>query len=168
MQGGEFADTALDEDLLCFFHRQLFGGVRSHAGRCRGPGFGSDTLTFGPNRSSPKEQVPEELEALFEELSRSVTSFESDPQNPTYEASAVHVAVWAHAGVIKIHPFEDGNGRSSRLLLDAILVRLGIRPVAFEIPKEEYRRALNHYFGSGDIQALVDLALRAYRFLHLR
>lgn len=108
------------------------------------------------------------MDALFAKLGRSVASFEADPENMSYEASAVHVAVWAHAEVIKIHPFEDGNGRSSRLLLDAILVRLGIRPLAFEIPKEEYRRALNHYYRSSEIQALVDLVLRVYRFLYFR
>lgn len=72
----------------------------------------------------------------------------------------MHVAVWAHAEVVRIHPFLDGNGRSSRLLMNAILVRLGLRPIAVEAVKHEYNEALNHYFRERELERLVDLMLR--------
>lgn len=168
VQTGEFRHAKLNEDLLRSFHRALFAGIRDFAGRTRGPDWGSDRLTFGPNRSPDKSEVPGRLSAVFLKLAHSVGSFEANPDDPAYDRSAVQVAVWAHAEVIGVHPFEDGNGRTSRLLLDTILIRLGLRPIAFEIPKEEYRAALNLYYTSAEIQPLVDLALRVYRFLHLR
>jgi len=168
VHAGEFKYAPLNEQLLRSFHEHLFSGIRDFAGRSRGPGSGSDHLMFGPNRSPHKSEVPARLSEIFLRLGQSIASFEANPGDPAYESSAVHVAVWAHAEVIRVHPFEDGNGRTSRLLLDAILLRLGLRPIAFEIPKEEYRTALNLYYRSSDIGALVDLALRVYRFLHLR
>lgn len=75
----------------------------------------------------------------------------------------MNLAVWAHAELIRIHPFEDGNGRSSRAMMSWILVRLGLRPVAFEMPKQEYLLCLNVYFTQGDLMPLIDLVLRCHR-----
>jgi len=149
-------------DGLRDMHRRLFDGVRGHAGLCRARAFGDEHLTFGPNRSIHRDRVIEELEHLFEMLDRSVRSFEANPEAPDYERSAVHVAVWAHAEVVRIHPFLDGNGRSSRLLMNAVLVGLGLPPIAVEAVKQEYNEALNHYFRTKDLQVLVDLMLRMF------
>ena len=43
-----------------------------------------------------------------------------------------------------------------------ILVRLGLRPIAIETPKQEYHDSLNHYYRSQDIQPLLDLSLSLY------
>ncbi len=43
-----------------------------------------------------------------------------------------------------------------------ILVRLGLRPIAIEVPKYEYHDCLNHYYRSNDLQPLIDLALSLY------
>jgi Fic family protein len=117
-------------------------------------------LTFGPNRSVHRDRVQVELEEVFQKLDRSVQSFLANPDAPEYERSAVHVAVWAHAEVVRIHPFLDGNGRTSRLLMNAFLVGLGLPPIAVEAVKQEYNEALNHYFRSRDLQVLVDLMLQ--------
>lgn len=100
-------------DGLRAMHRRLFEGVRDHAGRCRAWAFGDEYLTFGPNRSVHRDRVQVELEEVFQKLDRSVQSFLANPDAPEYERSAVHVAVWAHAEIIRIHPFLDGNGRTS-------------------------------------------------------
>lgn len=62
--------------------------------------------------------------------------------------------------MIRIHPFEDGNGRSSRALLNAILVRQDLVPIAVDALKDEYIAALNHYLRAGQIQPLLDLFIR--------
>ena len=43
-----------------------------------------------------------------------------------------------------------------------ILVRVGLRPIAMEVVKEEYRLCLNHYYLTKEVQPLVDLAIRLY------
>jgi Fic family protein len=61
------------------------------------------------------------------------------------------------------HPAQvDSNGRTSRLLMNTVLVGLGISPIAVEAVKQEYDEALNHYFRSGDLQVLVDLMLQLF------
>jgi Fic family protein len=65
--------------------------------------------------------------------------------------------------VVRIHPFLDGNGRSSRLLMNAVLVGLGLSPIAVESVKQEYNEALNRYFRSKDLQTLIDLMLQLIR-----
>lgn len=145
-------------------HAAIFEGVRDHAGLHRSRTFGTEYLIFGPNRSVHRSQVEDELRSLLSKLARTIASFDDNPDDPAYERLALRAAVWTHAELIRIHPFEDGNGRTSRLFMNWTLVRLGLRPIAFEIPKQEYHACLNHYFTCADIQVLIDLALRLCSF----
>lgn len=156
----EFAAARIDRSLLCELHSHLFKGVRTFAGIARSADRGTDYLTFGPNRSAHRSTVEQELESVFTQLERAIRSFDDNPMDPDYERKAIELAVWTHAQVIKVHPFEDGNGRTSRLLLNCVLIRLGLRPVATEVPRQEYRESLNHYFRARDIQPIVDLYIR--------
>jgi hypothetical protein len=61
----------------------------------------------------------------------------------------------------RIHPFLDGNGRTGRLLLNLILVRLGYPPVIiFKRQREAYLIALQRADGR-DYGALGELLARA-------
>jgi len=50
----------------------------------------------------------------------------------------VEMAALAHYKLVFIHPFVDGNGRTSRLLMNFILMQAGFPPVI--IPVEERSR----------------------------
>lgn len=57
-----------------------------------------------------------------------------------YRLHPVQLSALAHYKLVHIHPFIDGNGRTSRLLMNMILMRAGFPPVI--IPKQErYRYA---------------------------
>lgn len=159
---GRFADRPVSLSLLSELHAEFFEGVRDHAGKTRSRDFGSEVLMFGPNWSVRREDVQAELSTVFQKSETFVARLLRFPDDPQYEAHGIQIAVWTHAEIIRIHPFEDGNGRTCRTLLDAILVRLGLRPVPVDVPKEEYREALNHYYQSGDIEPLVDLYIWLY------
>jgi Fic family protein len=157
---GAFSNSPFSLEVLCDLHRAIFADVRDgHAGRHRRPGFGSEWLSFGPHRSSHRDRVVPEMTTLFANLSAWIKSFDENPQELGYEEKALHVAVYSHAQMIRTHPFEDGNGRSGRLLMGAILVRLGMRQIPVEACKQEYIAALNHYYQTGEIQPLIDLFL---------
>ena len=162
VRSGDFKDRFPDELLLCDLHFAIFDSVRQHAGRIRREGAGTETLTFGPNRSSHRDAVPDELSTVFTELRTRIEYLDANWEAANYEDVAFRVAVVSHAEVIRIHPFEDGNGRASRLFLNVVLIRLGLKPIAFDIPKDEYRRCLNHYYRTHDAGPLIDLALRAW------
>jgi Fic family protein len=76
---------------------------------------------------------PPEIPALMNDFARWLTS----------SASAPETAFAAHMRLVDIHPFNDGNGRTARLLMNLILIRSGYPPIAVR-PEDrlEYIRAL--------------------------
>lgn len=160
VHSNEFGDRPIDLSLLRELHRALFDEVRDHAGTHRHRGWGPEYLEFGPNRSSKNTDVESELIRALAQARTSVDSLRANADSSEYESSSLHVAIWIHAEVIKIHPFVDGNGRTSRLILNLVLVSLGFRPVALEMCKQEYIGLLNDYFRRRDFQVLYDGMLR--------
>ncbi len=47
--------------------------------------------------------------------------------------SAPDTAFTAHRRLVEIHPFDDGNGRTARLLMNLVLIRGGYSPVAVRL-----------------------------------
>jgi fido (protein-threonine AMPylation protein) len=162
IQQGNWLEFPSDIRLLCRIHRFLFEGVRNHAGRIRAPGSGSEYLQFGPNRSMRHTEVSKNLEKVFTKTQHAVSSFDDNKDDQNYDSKALRLAVWVHAQIVRIHPFEDGNGRSSRCFMNWILIRLGLHPIAMEVVRAEYNNCLNHYFDSNDLEPLFDLCLRLY------
>ena len=76
------------------------------------------------------ENVKNEISKLFDDI-KTLLSADLTTKAVFYYASMLHL--WT----AKIHPFEDGNGRTARLLEKWFLAsRLG--PVAWSIPSEKY------------------------------
>jgi Fic family protein len=63
---------------------------------------------------------PAEIPALMGDYARWLASAPATPQ----------AAFDAHRRLVDIHPFDDGNGRTARLLMNLILIRGGYPPVA--------------------------------------
>lgn len=160
LEAGAFSEHHLDLGLLQHFHRVIFSGVRGHAGKHRNARFGQERLNFGPHRSSHRNDVERELTDLFAKVRRGIAELCDDPDRDDYEYHAIRAAVWAHAEIVRIHPFEDGNGRASRVVQDYILVKLGLVPIPIEAVKTEYLGAMDFYIGRRDPTVLFDLYLR--------
>lgn len=159
VHGGAYSGHRLTVQLLQELHASLFGGVRSHAGKYRDRGVGAEHLEFGPNRSAHRNDVATLFKALLSDAWRECDAVGelsgTDRTLRTYE-----VAARVHARFIKIHPFEDGNGRVGRLLMNIILVRLGAQPVAIEVPRAEYYEVLNTVHKTGELRPLTDMLIR--------
>lgn len=70
----------------------------------------------------------------------------------------IELAAWTHAEFVRIHPFTDGNGRTSRLLMNYQLMNKGFLPVS--ISKDDrlsYYNALDKYASQGYIDDFVDM-----------
>lgn len=89
-------------------------------------------------------KIPEQIAALDSDI-RALTS--NPPPLHTNEGLTLffqQLAPLIHR-FVKIHPFENGNGRASRLLTDLILLRVGLSesPISLdEISKQKYRQAM--------------------------
>ena len=70
----------------------------------------------------------------------------------------IELAAWTHAEFVKIHPFADGNGRTSRLIMNYQLMAHGFLPVS--IPKDsrlDYFEALETYAVNGDLTPFTNM-----------
>jgi Fic family protein len=87
-------------------------------------------LTDAGRRSFPS---PTEVPALMRDLAAWLATAPSTPET----------AFMAHRRLVEIHPFNDGNGRTARLLMNLVLIRGGYPPVAVR-PEDRpaYLRAL--------------------------
>jgi Fic family protein len=93
---------------------------------------------------------PEETPAKMKEL--------MDWYRTTSKDNSLHpvlVAAKMHYDFVRIHPFDDSNGRTSRLLMNYVLLRNGYPPVIIKsADKKNYLLALNKA-DVGDFEAFV-------------
>ncbi len=85
------------------------------------------------------------------EMYRQIKNFFADLPYKT-DLNAIELAAWTHAEFVKIHPFTDGNGRTSRMIMNYQLMLQEFLPVS--IAKEnrlEYFDALEAYAVNGDL-----------------
>jgi len=70
----------------------------------------------------------------------------------------IELAAWTHAEFVRIHPFIDGNGRTSRLIMNYQLMNCGFLPVS--IAKENrliYYMALVKYATNGTLDDFIEM-----------
>lgn len=77
--------------------------------------------------------------------------------NRKKDLNPIELAAWTHAEFVRIHPFIDGNGRTSRLLMNYQLMSQGFLPVS--VDKETrlgYYNALEQYAVNNDLNPFAD------------
>lgn len=66
---------------------------------------------------------------------------------------AIELAAWTHAEFVKILPFPDGNGRTSRLIMNYQLMSNEFLPISIKVEDRlEYYNALDIYATTGELQ----------------
>ncbi|KOR31969.1 hypothetical protein TI05_10255 [Achromatium sp. WMS3] len=70
----------------------------------------------------------------------------------------IELAAWVHIEFVGIHPFIDGNGRTSRLLMNLELIKAGYPPVIISVEDRlEYYKALDTAHTSADNKLFLKL-----------
>lgn len=92
--------------------------------------------------------APEKVPALMEAYLQTVNFTENDV------AGILEQAAKSHFDFERIHPFEDGNGRVGRMILNQQLINNGLLPVTVG-PKGNYRRSFGIYNKNGDMSKLI-------------
>lgn len=77
--------------------------------------------------------------------------------NSKSDLNPIELAAWTHAEFAKIHPFIDGNGRTSRLIMNYQLMRNEFLPVSINTEDRlEYFNLLEEYAVNGNLAPFVD------------
>ncbi|HIH09736.1 MAG TPA: Fic family protein [Candidatus Diapherotrites archaeon] len=101
---------------------------------------------------TPPEKVEEEMGKLIEWYNKSI-----ETMHP------IQVSALFHGKFIKIHPFEDGNGRVGRFISNAILTNHDYPPfIIRKTQREAYIKCMQDFF-RGYTQNLERLFLRKYK-----
>ncbi|MCD8362371.1 MAG: Fic family protein [Lachnospiraceae bacterium] len=107
------------------------------------------------------------------EMYRQIKNFYIDLTWKGKELNPVELAAWTHAEFVRIHPFPDGNGRTSRLIMNYQLLANGFPAVS--IAKEdrlEYFNCLEAYAMEGNLVPFADMVAvledrQLDRYLHM-
>jgi len=104
-----------------------------------------------PNGEMHHYPSPEETPALMGDL---MDWYEKESKSK--ELHPVQIAALFHYKLVQIHPFDDSNGRTARLLMNFILLKNDYAPLVIESnDKKNYLIALNEA-DAGNINAFVE------------
>lgn len=144
--------------LILELHSVVFENSKHYAGRFRERGV-EVVVTDGRgnivHRGAPSTHVRSLLSELVRWYGKNKNKY------PPLVLAAV-----VHNQFENIHPFQDGNGRIGRLLLNNILLKHGLPPVNIELKNRgEYYAALQAYENQHDLRPTIELVLKEYRSL---
>ena len=118
----DFPDQ-LEWSLLCEWHRKWLGNLYDWAGRFRTVDMSKPDIRFAS---------PLQIDKLAKQFgARYLDRFDQLPDMDDGDLIAFLAEV--HVEFILIHPFREGNGRMSRLLLDVMAVNAGLQPLDYTL-----------------------------------
>lgn len=146
---GEVLD--MNEQMLLLLHKMLMGNIDDDiAGRYRQTG---EYVRVGSHIAAAPERVPKMMQDVLVWYSSNESLYFVD------EIARFHLAFE------RIHPFNDGNGRIGRVLLNEQLIRSGYPPIIIrDKEKKDYYRAFQEFNTSNQknsktMERIVALAL---------
>ena len=121
------------------WHRQTMAGLDvpdpRFVGHFRGePGLEGEAVYIGSHEGTKAALVAGEIDVFVKRLQ--TVAGRLDEFLPSGEAldrdgleAVIELAAWTHSEWVRIHPFINGNGRTARILTNAVLMRYGQPPV---------------------------------------
>jgi len=142
--------------LMKKLHKIIFRKSKKFAGKLREKGKEVAVVdSFGNiiHRGAPSAQVLSLLKELVAWYNKNKKKY-----------SPLVLAAVVHNQFENIHPFEDGNGRVGRLLLNSILLKHGHPPVNIELKKrKDYYAALREYQENFNLRPTIEFLLNEYK-----
>ncbi len=144
--------------LILKLHKIVFENSKPFAGKLRSVGVEvvvADGRGNIVHRGAPSPQIRGLLIELAHWYSKNRKKY-----------SPIVLAAVVHNQFENIHPFQDGNGRVGRILLNNILLRHNMPPINIELRNQrEYYAALQAYEKEYNLRPTMELMLREYRGL---
>ena len=154
-------NVRLDEPDLLHLHHTLTKGTYDEDRWAKGerPGtYKRGDYVVADGVGYDADEVPTAVQELLDDLDDALRH-NDDP------IRGLRVASYAHAKLVEIHPFADGNGRTARALQCICLLRSGLPPlVVREQDRMAYYGALDAFHETGSLDEFVDFgAIEAIR-----
>ncbi len=144
--------------LIKKLHHMVFKNSKSFAGKFRDAGVEvvvKDALGNIVHVGAPSGQITTRLKELVRWYNRNKKNY-----------SGLVLAAVVHNQFENIHPFQDGNGRVGRLLLNNILLRHDLPPLNIELKnRTQYYVALQAYGKDQNLRPTLELMLKEYQAL---
>ena len=146
---GKFANRLYDEDLILEFHNRIVGGILPDiAGKWR-----KEDVQVGHYVPVEYYKVPMVMREYAENVRIRLANAD------TVELQ-VELLAYAEGEFLHIHPFADFNGRTIRVLLTELSMRLEFPPIDTSVERDTerfraYQNALAEY-DNGRMRALVE------------
>jgi Fic family protein len=139
--------SEIDENTVLHVHKLIMSGVVDDAGQYRTARVRLAGANFMPPPSSDVRSKMNEL----------LTWLKDNPD----EYTPMELAAVFHHRFVQIHPFTEGNGRTARLLMNAILLRFGY-PFIVIVSTQDRSRYLKTLMEAdlGNASAFVNFAAR--------
>ncbi|MFA5357902.1 MAG: Fic family protein [archaeon] len=140
-----------DEKLLLQVHEMYFkdtkphiaGKYKTHQNRVRGSNF----------EPTPPQYVITDMKNYFKEYFQLAK-----------ELHPLELAAWAHWKLVRIHPFQDGNGRTARIIMNFILNKNGYAMIDIKTKeKQQYFAALEKCHYNNNARALAVRLVRRFK-----
>ena len=145
-------------ELIKKLHSIVFRNSKHFAGKLREKGV-EVVIRDGAGNIVHRGAPSEKITALLTEL---IKWYESNK----IKYPSILLATVVHNQFENIHPFQDGNGRVGRILLNNILLKRGMPPVDIEFKnRAEYYQSLQEYEKNGNIKPTIELILKEYKKL---
>ena len=145
------SERPINETVIRQIHKSILSGIDDDlAGAYRKIDV---VITGSKNAPANPESIPAEMGKLNNWL-LTIPSPEEEP-----ETHPILIAAALHCWFVMIHPFVDGNGRTARILLNLILMRLGYPVIVIPVDeRERYYDALAES-DEGDLTHFVQLVI---------
>lgn len=144
----------LSLNLLLNLHMLCFSGSKHFAGRFRNV----DVVVQNSRGEILHSGVPKEHLAIA--LSEFIDWYNKNKN----KFKPVVLAAIVHNQFENIHPFQDGNGRVGRLLLNFILLRNNYPPINILLEdRQEYYRTLQEYSKRDNLKPTLEFLIRQYK-----
>lgn len=143
-------------NLIKKLHAIVFKNSKEYAGGFRGKGI-EVVITDERGNISHRGAPQRKITPLLQEL---ITWYYKNKK----EYHPIVLAAVVHNQFENIHPFQDGNGRVGRILLNNILLKHNMPPVNIELKnRRRYYDALQAYEKKGNLRPTIELILKEYK-----
>lgn len=141
-------DTEITTQLILEIHKIAFSELYDWAGFWR-----TTNVTVG-------QLVPPEPNAVLQLMYQFVDNLNFKITHATTIEEQIECLVYAHYEFVRIHPFNNGNGRTGRILMNLVGLKFGYRPLELYFRQGDGRKIYIEAMKSadnGDLQPLTTL-----------